>query len=392
MSASNKERSQEVLYVTYNCAPKLGGLEQVVQRTRDALQQEAQVLTLAQGAQGYQDSDTTVLRPSREGLLPFMGFLYTRGMWGLGRRRFHTVVAGSALSALPTLHLARRYGARSVAIIYGLDTIYPSRTYQLAYRYAMSRMDLVIAISEATRAEAIKRGVDPNRIVIIPPGCDAERFLQPRVTDELCERWGLADHKVILSAGRLVQRKGLDRFIRECLPRVVKAVPQVKLLVAGGNPEGALAHTDDVLSNVLRATKESHMSDHVIITGRLSSEEMISAFQLSDVFILPVVPTPGDMEGFGIVLLEAGAASKPVVATASGGVTDAVVNNVTGTLVEPYAYADMSKAITEFLINEQRNNEFGQRGRERALHEFNWDRISRRYVAAILDKSEQESV
>jgi phosphatidylinositol alpha-1,6-mannosyltransferase len=189
---------------------------------------------------------------------------------------------------------------------------------------------------------------------------------------------------VILSAGRLVQRKGVDRFIRECLPEVVRRVPTAKLLVAGGNPQGALTHTDDVLARVEEATHETRLEDHVVVTGRLTSDEMVAAFQLAGVFILPVIPVPGDMEGFGIVLLEAGAAGVPIVATASGGITDAVVDGETGLLVPPLDYAAMSTALVGFLQDEQKSRIFGERGRRRALSEFNWDAISSRYAEALL--------
>lgn len=374
-----------VLFVSFNLAPKMGGLEQVVQRTRDALCERADVLTLAQGARGYHDADPTVLRPPVEGLAAYMGFLYTRGLVGLRGRRFDVVVAGSALTALPTIHLAKRFGARSACIIYGLDTIYDSSIYQRIYRHAMPRMDRVIAISTSTRDEAAARGVETDRMTIIPPGCDAERFQTPRDTEALRRSWGLTGRKVILSAGRLVHRKGVDRFIRECLPEVVRQVPTVKLLVAGGNPEGALTHTDDVLAKVEAAICDMGLQDHVVVTGRLTSEEMVAAFQLAGVFVLPVIPVPGDMEGFGIVLLEAGAAGVPIVATAVGGITDAVVDGETGVLVPPLDYPRMASALVGFLQDEDESREFGERGRQRALSEFNWDAISSRYVEALLD-------
>jgi phosphatidylinositol alpha-1,6-mannosyltransferase len=384
--SSSRSRSERprVLFVSFNLAPKLGGLEQVVAETRAALSERAEVLTLAQGARGYDDADPTIMRPSVEGLVAYMGFLYTRGLLGLGDRGFDLVVAGSALTALPTVHLARRFGARSACIIYGLDTIHASSLYQRVYRHAMPQMDKVIAISTATRDEAVTRGVEPERTVIIPPGCDADLFQTPRDTAELRRRWGLEDRKVILSPGRLVRRKGVDRFIRECMPEVVRQVPAVKLVVAGGNPEGALAHTDDVLARVEGAIRESGLEDHVVVTGRLSSDEMVAAFQLADVVVLPVIPVPGDMEGFGIVLLEAGAAGIPVVATAIGGITDAVIEGETGILVPPLGYAAMASGLIGFLQDDAKSQAFGERGRLRALREFNWNVISSRYAEALL--------
>jgi phosphatidylinositol alpha-1,6-mannosyltransferase len=325
-----------------------------------------------------------VLRPRSEGLVTFALFLYWQLFFGVGRDRFDVVVSGSALTALPALHFARRLRARSAVIIYGLDTIFPSRIYQAAYRYAVPRLDRVISISRATTAEAVARGVAADRIVLIPPGCNGEHFSVPHATDALRARWGLEGCRVVLSAGRLVARKGVDRLIAECMTAVVREVPDAKLLVAGGNPEGALAHTDDVFAKVEAATRDNGLDDRVVITGRLSDEEMVAAFQLADVVVMPVVPTPGDMEGFGIVLLEAGAAGLPVVATAVGGVTDAVEDGTTGCLIPLGDYAAMSDAIVRLLTDSELARELGERGRARALGEYSWPQISRRYADAIL--------
>ncbi len=373
----------KILYVTYNFPPKMGGLEQVVRRTWEALSQRHHVAVLAQGAKGYDGRDPSVHRPSREGLLRYFWFLATRGRRMAVPGAFDVVLSGSALTALPTVRLARRCGARSIVIIHGLDTIHPSFVYQRLVRWALPKADLVLANSRATRDEALARGVRPERARIIPPGCDAEAFLQPRDTARLRGQWGLSGCKVILSAGRLVKRKGVDRFVRECLPRVARSIPEARLLVAGGNPEGALAHKDDVLGAVWRAADEAGVRDRVVVTGRLSPEDMAAAFQLADVFVLPAVPFPGDMEGFGIVLLEAGVAGKPVVATALGGIPDAVVDGTTGSLVPPCDYAAMADRLVEFLSDPERSRRFGEAGRERALREFTWDAIQRRYLDAV---------
>jgi phosphatidylinositol alpha-1,6-mannosyltransferase len=383
--ADPRDSRPRVLLLTYNYAPKLGGLEQVVEHVAAALGREVELVVLAQGARGHRDDDPRILRPGREGLVAFVLFLYRRLFSRLPQDGFDVVVSGSALTALPALHFSRRYRAQSVVIIYGLDTIFPSRLYQWIYRYAVSRLDRVIAISRATRAEALARGVDPERVVLIPPGCNGERFDERRETDTLRSRWELEGCRVVLSAGRLVARKGVDRLIAECLTSVVTAVPNTKLLVAGGNPEGALAHTDDFYAEVEAAVRASGLEDRVVITGRLSDDEMVAAFQLANVFVLPVVPTPGDMEGFGIVLLEAGAAGLPVVATAVGGVIDAVEDGATGCLVPAGDYAAMSDAIVRLLTDSELAASYGARGRARALGEYSWPQISRRYVDAILE-------
>lgn len=299
-------------------------------------------------------------------------------------RAFDLVVAGSALTALLAWLLTRRTEARSAVILYGLDTIYPSLVYQTAFRFAVPKLDTVIAISSATREEALARGVSADRIEVVHPGCHGRRFMATRDTEDFRESWGLKGAKVILSAGRLVKRKGLDRFVTECLPQVVDAVPEAKLLCAGGNPEEAAVHRDDMVGAVVKAAEAAGMSDHVVITGRLSADEMVAAFQSSDLFVLPAIPLKGEMEGFGIVFLEAAAAGLPAVSTRLWGIPDAVLDGETGVLVEPLDYDAMARTLIELLTDPERRRALGECGRMRVEESFLWERVAGIYSDVLL--------
>lgn len=385
MAIEVQKRRKRILFITYNFPPKLGGIEQVVLRTWTELTKQADVVTLAQFGDDYEDPGHDILRPAQSGLLRFFAFLWREGRREIARNPVDIVVSMSALTAIPAIHLAKRAGAKSAVVIYGLDTIYTSALYQAMFRYAMPKMDRVIPISHATRDEAVARGVDPEKTLIVHPGCDSENFLTAGDVDHWRKEWELEGAKVILIAGRLVKRKGVDRFIRECLPRIVAKVPNARLLLAGGNPVDALAHTEDMEHQVARAIRDSKLAAHVVLTGRLSQEAMIAAFHLSDVIVLPVVPAPGDMEGFGIVLIEAAAAGKPTVASNTGGIPDAIHDGVTGTLVPPEDYALMAAAVEEFLVDSEKNRRFGEAGRRRVLREFGWNTCAENFARAILD-------
>jgi phosphatidyl-myo-inositol dimannoside synthase len=384
MPDAPRAHRKRVLFITYNFPPKLGGIEQVVLRTWNTLSEQADVITLAQFGEDFEDDDSPIHRPTRSGLVHFFAYLYRTGRRIVAQEPVDIVVSMSALTALPAAHLAKRAGAKSVVITYGLDTIYTSPVYQAMYRYAMPKMDRVVAISNATRDETLSRGVAIERTVIVHPGCDAERFLSSDDCGTLQAQWNLGGTRVILIAGRLVKRKGVDRFIRECLPQIVEDVPEAKLLLAGGNPVGALAHTEDMEHEVAQAISDTGLDEHILLTGRLSSEEMVAAFHLAEVVILPVVPTRGDMEGFGIVLLEAAAAGKPTVATRTGGIPDAVQDGVTGTLVSPGDYNEMATAVVAYLRDDEKARRCGEAGRARTLADFSWEGCARRYAEAIL--------
>jgi glycosyltransferase involved in cell wall biosynthesis len=274
--------------------------------------------------------------------------------------------------------------ARSVAMTYGLDVIHPLWLYQCAFCHGIRAMDRVTTISRATCDALRERGVEAERIHLIPPGCDPQPFLVERNTDAFRAQYGLTGKRVILSAGRLVRRKGIDRFVSHCLPQIIAHYPDVVLLVAGGNPEGAVVHTENMADRVMEEACRAGIGEQVVITGRLSEEDLATAFQLSELFVLPAVPITGDMEGFGIVLLEAGAAHLPVVASRLGGISDAVADGESGVLVTPGDDAGLVNQICALLGNPERSRAMGQAGFERVMADFTWDKIAQRYVEALL--------
>jgi phosphatidylinositol alpha-1,6-mannosyltransferase len=180
----------------------------------------------------------------------------------------------------------------------------------------------------------------------------------------------------------------MDRFIRECFPRVLEIIPEARLLLAGGNPVGALLHRDDISKRVHDTLEEVGVADQVRVTGRLEENDMVEAFGLADVAILPVIPYRGDMEGFGIVLLEAAAAGKPTVATRIGGIPDAVEEGVTGYLVEPFDYHSMADRLVELLMDSEKAATMGAAGRQRVVEHFRWDKVGEKYVDFLLGEGE----
>ncbi|MFW6107906.1 MAG: glycosyltransferase family 4 protein [bacterium] len=381
---SDAERGPRVLYLSYNFPPKVGGLELVVRRTWQAFSEVAEVTALAQHAEGAaRDDEEGVRRAPRGGLIRYLWFALRRGRQIVRDRAIDVVVSGSGLTAFPAVRLARRAGARSMLLVHGLDVVHSSFVYQRLLRYALPRASFVVANSEAVRREVVARGGRPDAVRVVHPGCDADRFIGDADVEGFRERRGIGPGPVILTAGRLVPRKGVDRFVRECLPRVLDQVPGATFLVAGGDPRGALVHGEHG-GAVRRAADKAGLSDRVVITGRLPDAELAAAFQLASVFVLPAVRVRGDMEGFGIVLLEAAAAGVPAVAAAVGGITDAVEHGVSGILVPPGDDTGMAEAVRWFLEDEEARRQFGEAGRRRVLRDFTWEAAGRRYVDALL--------
>ncbi len=245
-------------------------------------------------------------------------------------------------------------------------------------RLSLQQAARVLANSRFTAQLVEKSGAAPERIEIIHPGCDVDRFQPCKPTMDLRQeilgdQW---NNRVILSVGNLVVRKGHDLVIT-ALRRVMESIPDVVYLIVGDGPHRA---------ELEKLALARGLGERVIFAGRVPDERLPEIYGLSDIFVMPSRERVEscDVEGFGIVFLEASACAKPVIAGRSGGIEDAVLNGVTGLLVNPTDVEDIAKALTRILANRDFAVRLGQQGRARVVAEFAWPRVANR-VRAILE-------
>ncbi|MCE5218894.1 glycosyltransferase family 4 protein, partial [bacterium] len=185
---------------------------------------------------------------------------------------------------------------------------------------------------------------------------------------------GLDDAPVLLTVGRLVERKGHAAVIR-ALPQVVAQLGPVSYVIAGSGPE----------ESRLRAEVEAlHLQERVRFAGAVADEQLPDFYHLCDLFVMPTRELRDDpVEGFGIVYLEANAAGKPVLATRCGGVADAVEDQVSGVLLEPGDEGALVEAIISLLGDPARLQQMGQAGLRRVRERFTWDRIAQEFLEGL---------
>lgn len=249
---------------------------------------------------------------------------------------------------------------------------FAQRGYDGVRRLALRRADRILAGSDFTAGLARELGVQPGRIAVTRYGTDPARF-RPHDAGPLRERLGLGKRPVLLTIARLVERKGIDSVL-EALSSIRQAVPDVAYVVVGEGPERARLEARAGALGVM---------DAVRFVGPVENDELPVWYSLGDVFVMPSRSESPDVEGFGIVYLEAGACERPVVALRSGGVPDAVADGVSGLLVEPGDIGALAAKLGELLRDPARAAELGRRGRERVLSELNWDRVTDRTLAAL---------
>jgi phosphatidylinositol alpha-1,6-mannosyltransferase len=375
-----------ILFVTWNFPPRRGGIENLMSHLAESLKIRHSVVVITAHAAGTAYSGD-VYRAPLPGLIPFAFYAIWRGAMLLVRdRNIDVVFGGSAIVTPLVFLLARLFRRKAIVQAHGLDLVYSSIFYQgLCVRW-LRYCDRTVANSRYTASLAAEHGVSPESISVIPLGVDTARYAPEANCAELKKEFGLAGRSVILFVGRLARRKGVKEFIESCLPAIVREAPGSCFVVAGGNPTESLAHHDNVLSQIQAAVCELGLQDHTQILGEVSDEQLVKLYQCCDVFVLPALASAEDVEGFGLVLLEAAAAGKPAVATRVGGIPDAVAGGKSGLLTEPGDYRELRRSVIELLIDDERRLLMGEFARRRAQKDFSWETIIARYDEVLFGK------
>lgn len=375
----------EILVITWNYPPRRGGMEQLLARLCEGLSRENSVTVITAYGETVPSEDAgKIYRALKPGLVSFFFYALRQGRALLrANRKISIVFGGSVLVAPLVLLLARIARRRAVVLAHGLDLIYRSAVYQELIVRWLPFVDLVIANSQHTAGLARSKGVAERSVTVIPPGVDAASFAGETDCTALKQVRGLNDRKIILFVGRLARRKGVKEFIEHSLTQIVTELPEALFLIVGENPTESLAHHDDVAGEIRNAVARQGLDKHVRMLGAVGDCELKQIYSMCDLLVLPVLDISDDVEGFGMVALEAAAAGKPVVATRVGGVLDAVADGESGILVAAGDYSSLSQAVVVLLRDPERSRAMGERGATRARDEFAWGKICQRYSAAF---------
>jgi len=257
-------------------------------------------------------------------------------------------------------------GTPYLVYTYGLDIMvmdkHPIKRWMR--RLILGRAACVVAVSQFVKERLLELGVPPEKVTVAYPGVDAARFRPGLDSACLRQRHRLEGRKVLLSVGRLVARKGWDRIL-SALPELIGRVPDLIWMIVGEGPERY---------RLERRAERLGVRSHVCFAGAVPDEEMALYYNLCDLFVLlPYeIPETGDVEGFGMVFLEASACGKAVVGSGCGGVKEAILNLETGLIIPqdcPHAFIE---ATSSLLLNSGVAGQMGERGRRRVLECFTW--------------------
>lgn len=227
-----------------------------------------------------------------------------------------------------------------------------------------------------TKSELIKISKDSTKLVQIAPGIDTNHFMPRTASAQLIEKYRLEQRRVIICVARLVHRKGQDLLI-QAMPKILESHPDAILLLVGAGP------IKQMLENSARQLRITHK---IVFTGRVSHDELPDYLAISEIFAMPVRSRFSglEVEGLGIVYLEASACGKPVVVGNSGGAADAVIDGVTGLLVDSSKVDEISNAICKLLDNPIKSKEMGQAGRDWVIENWQMSNWSRKFNQLLL--------
>ncbi|MEO8784748.1 MAG: glycosyltransferase family 4 protein [Candidatus Saccharimonadales bacterium] len=340
----------KILFATRNYPPSVGGLQNAAFQLHKALAQQQDVRLVKWGGRS-------------KVWLPFiLPYLLVRTTWQAWFWQPDVIFLQdgvmAATMALPLKLLTRKPIALT---IHGLDVTYKMSLYQRLLKVGLQHVDQVMADSSWTKHEILQR-YPQTPVKVIKFGV-ADDFYLPKAKP--------AKATMLLTTGRLVQRKGVAWFVDQVLPALVKQQPGLQYVVIGDGPMQPV---------IVAKIQKHHLQNNVQLLGRLSNQQRNSYYNQANLFIMPNIPVKGDGEGFGLVALEAASCGTPVVGADLEGIKGAVQDKKIGWLLEPMNAELFARTILQQLTKPTLQR---QAVRQYVLQNCLWDSVAKHYGQAL---------
>lgn len=273
--------------------------------------------------------------------------------------------------------LKKLCGVPYISYVHGEDVESASTSRELTWmaHRILGGADFLIANSRNSASLLIENwNVDPSRVRVLHPGVDSHRFVPAERDEAVRESLGWEDRTVVLTVGRLQKRKGHDVMI-QALPKIRESVPDILFAIIGDGEERA---------EIERLIAEHNVPDHVQVLGEVDDSTMISCYQQCDLFALPNRQVGRDIEGFGMVLVEAQSCARAVLAGASGGTRETMRIGETGVVVPCEDPSQLAAELTQLLSDRGRLESMGQAARQWVVEKLDWNALTQQ-AAELFD-------
>ncbi len=379
--------SSKILCITNDFGPRAGGIETFVIGLIERLPKHSVIVyTSSQegsapfDARWREEFGVEVIRDRSRILLPT--FRVGRNVQKLARERAITRVFFGAAAPLGLLsHGLRKVGVKKiVALTHGHEVWWAKLwPFNRLMRRIGTGVDHLTYLGDFTRS-AISKALSEEAIdsmVKIAPGIDTNHFAPQSESAQLKAELGLTGKKVLVSVGRLVHRKGQDTLV-EALPLILKEIPDAHLMFVGEGPRKKFMQQ--------RAEKLG-ISSHITFIGRIHYQDLPKYICVGDIFAMPSRSRLAglEVEGLGIVYLEASACGLPVLGGLSGGAPDAVIDGQTGLVVDGTSPQAVARAAVHLLHNDELALELGMRGRQWIIDEWQWQKWAERFNTLLIE-------
>lgn len=374
----------KILLVTNDLGPRAGGIESFVLSLVERVPKGCLIIyTSTQkgsapfDAQLLERFGAVVIRDRAKILLPTPRVNH-RAVKILKQYQIKTVWFGAAAPLALMAKQLRTSGATNIVALSHGHEIWWAKIPVLKQllRKIIKDVDHLGYLGQFTKSEIVKASNQIDKFVQIAPGIDTDHFMPKSARADLIKKYRLEDRRVIVSVGRLVHRKGQDKLI-ESLPKILQSFPDAVLLLVGEGP----------IKQMLKNTaKQLGVTNQVIFAGRVQHIDLPDYICLGEVFAMPVRSRFAglEVEGLGIVYLEASACALPVIVGNSGGATDAVIDGVTGLLVDGSDTDQIADAVCKLLTDQSRAKAMGLAGRGWVIENWQINTWSEKFNKLLL--------
>jgi len=372
---SSNYASEKILCITNDFGPRAGGIETfVIGLIERAPKGSVIVYTSSQEGSARYDQQwlenfgVEVIRDRAKILLPTPRVAHKVNKLVRTRKIEKAFFGAAAPLAILSKGLRRNGVRKIIALTHGHEVWWAKLwPFSLAISFIGKNVDHLTYLGEFTRTEISKALTSKatSSMVKIAPGIDTDHFAPTPDGAKLRKELGLESKKVIISVGRLVHRKGQDLLIQS-LPEILKSIPSAHLVLVGEGP---------YRSHLEKLIKDLQIGESVTLIGRIQYRDLPRYFCVGDIFVMPSRSRLAglEVEGLGIVYLEASACGLPVVAGKSGGAPDAVIEGVTGVTVDGTSVIEISDAVIAALENPEKSRAMGEAGRKWIYDKWRWE-------------------
>lgn len=368
-----ESNNRKILLVTNDLGPRSGGIETFIHGLLEKLD-GSQVAILASSQSGDNEFDldlqrkhgVIVYRDKSKVLLPTLRVIKEAKKIMQAHQSTTIWFGAAAPLALMAPNLRRAGAKRIIALTHGHEVWWAKLPiFNLAMRRIGNSCDVLTYLGPFTKSAILKSVGKRVKLLQIAPGISVERFHPGEKPVDLLVKYKLEDRPTLLCVGRLVHRKGQDQLIK-AMAQIKEQVPTAQLLIIGSGPREA---------HLRKLIAKNNLDKDVQLLGRVTYDQLPQHFLLGDVFVSPSRSRLAglEVEGLGIVYLEASACGLPVIAGNSGGAPDAVKVNETGLVVDGTDVTEIAQACISLLLNPKLSKELGANGRIWAVENWNWN-------------------